>query len=234
MPVAALACCKDFTTCPKGQGSRSCTTAEAPVPGGILQGARPAQHNSSATRPSLCQPGCFPFHQQFSSDPWQNPAPQVTAWLEGTKPAQAEMPQQRWRGGVCVYRGRSNPVPKSGTLWPQRGYFAPLARLPLGLESRAPHLILITMTKPQSSSSRAEMTFPITGELEACWAVTASQETLSGPGAQPATSLLPVLHPWLRGATHARRSDEHVGLEPKAQGGQIQASRQLLAIQTWI
>lgn len=37
---------------------------------------------------------------------------------------------------------------------------------------------------------------------------------------------------WLRGATHARKRDEHIGLEPQAQGGQIQASRQLLAIQT--
>lgn len=55
---------------PKGQGSRSCSAAEGPHPPEVLHRACLAAHNPSATRPSPCQPRCFPFHRRFSSDPW--------------------------------------------------------------------------------------------------------------------------------------------------------------------
>lgn len=121
------------------------------------------------------------------------------------------------RGAKCVCIGaRSSPVPKFGILWPRRGYFTPLAPLPLALERKALHRILTAMPKPQSVSSRAEMAFPMPGETEGWWAVTACQENLFGAAAQPPTSLRPVLHHWLRGPTHAHRRDVHVGLEPEA------------------
>lgn len=62
--------------------------------------------------------------------------------------------------------------------------------------------------------------------------VTMSWETPFRGTAWLPASLPPVLHCWLRGATHVHRRVLHIGLEPIAQRNQIQAFRQLVAIQT--
>lgn len=62
-------------------------------------------------------------------------------------------------------------VPKFGTLWAQYDYCTTLTLLSFGLQRRPVH-VPTTLLKTWSVSSKAEMTFPILGEMEGCWAVT--------------------------------------------------------------